>query len=213
MPARHGALRRFFRSSRAAAALCPDDLIGSLTYFFRWGPHDAAGLTRRERARDEREQARTVVRDEHELRGVVDVGAREHGSGDGTPARALPELEVAAGALNFPDVLICRGGDQVRPPLPFTPGAEVAGRVLAVGEGVDPALVGRRVIAVPDFGPGGFTEITVARASQVFPIPDTMPDVEAAALHVTYQTGHLALHRRAAIRPGETRRQRTISKE
>ena len=40
--------------------------------------------------------------------------------------------------------------------------------------------------------------------SQVFPIPDTMPDVEAAALHVTYQTGHLALHRRAAIRPGET---------
>ncbi|MFM7270783.1 MAG: NADPH:quinone oxidoreductase family protein [Actinomycetes bacterium] len=120
------------------------------------------------------------------------------------PGRGAVQVEVAAGALNFPDVLICRGGYQVRPPLPFTPGAEVAGRVLAVGEGVDPALVGRRVIAVPDFGPGGFTEITVARASQVFPIPDTMPDVEAAALHVTYQTGHLALHRRAAIRPGET---------
>jgi NADPH2:quinone reductase len=38
----------------------------------------------------------------------------------------------------------------------------------------------------------------------VFPIPDSLPDVEAAALHVTYQTGHLALHRRAGIRPGET---------
>lgn len=113
-------------------------------------------------------------------------------------------VEVAAGALNFPDVLMCRGGYQVRPPLPFTPGAEVAGLVTAVGEGADPALIGRRVIAVPDFGPGGFTEVTVARAAQVFPIPETMPDVEAAALHVTYQTGHLALHRRAAIRPGET---------
>lgn len=113
-------------------------------------------------------------------------------------------VEVAAGALNFPDVLMCRGGYQVRPPLPFTPGAEVAGLVTAVGEGADPGLIGRRVIAVPDFGPGGFTEVTVARAAQVFPIPETMPDVEAAALHVTYQTGHLALHRRAAIRPGET---------
>lgn len=113
-------------------------------------------------------------------------------------------IEVAAGALNFPDVLICRGGYQVRPPLPFTPGAEVAGTVTAIGDGVDPALLGRRVIAVPDFGPGGFTEATLARAAQVFPIPDSLPDDEAAALHVTYQTGHLALHRRAAIRPGET---------
>jgi len=111
---------------------------------------------------------------------------------------------VAAGALNFPDVLICRGGYQVKPPLPFTPGAEVAGTVTALGAGVDPALLGRRVIAVPDFGPGGFTEVTLARASQVFPIPDSLPDVEAAALHVTYQTGQLALHRRAGIEPGET---------
>jgi NADPH2:quinone reductase len=111
---------------------------------------------------------------------------------------------VAAGALNFPDVLICRGGYQVKPPLPFTPGAEVAGTVTALGAGVDPALLGRRVIAVPDFGPGGFTEVTLARASQVLPIPDSLPDVEAAALHVTYQTGHLALHRRAGIEPGET---------
>lgn len=113
-------------------------------------------------------------------------------------------VAVAAGALNFPDVLICRGGYQVKPPLPFTPGAEVAGTVTALGEGVDPTLLGRRVIAVPDFGPGGFTEVTLARASQVFPIPDSLPDVEAAALHVTYQTGHLALHRRAGLRAGET---------
>jgi NADPH2:quinone reductase len=120
------------------------------------------------------------------------------------PGRGAVRVEVAAGALNFPDVLICRGGYQVKPPLPFTPGAEVAGTVTAVGPEVDAGLLGRRVIAVPDFGPGGFTEVTLARASQVFPIPDSFPDVEAAALHVTYQTGHLALHRRAAIRPGET---------
>src|SRR5436190_11439149 len=113
-------------------------------------------------------------------------------------------LRVHAAALNFPDVLMCRGEYQVKPPLPFTPGAEVSGVVRAVGEGVDAELVGRRVIAVPRFGDGGFTERTVAPAGTVFPIPDSLGDAAAAALHVTYQTGHVALHRRAQLRTGET---------
>ena len=113
-------------------------------------------------------------------------------------------IEVMAGALNFPDVLMCRGGYQVKPNLPFTPGVEVAGVVTDVGEGVASDLVGKRVLAVPDSGVGGFAEQTLARVSQVFRIPDDMPFEDAAALHVTYQTGHLALHRRAQIQSGET---------
>lgn len=113
-------------------------------------------------------------------------------------------IEVMAGALNFSDVLMCRGGYQVKPELPFTPGVEVAGVVRSVGDGVSADLIGERVLAVPDSGLGGLAEQTIARVSQVFRIPESMPFEDAAALHVTYQTSHLALHRRAAIEPGET---------
>jgi NADPH2:quinone reductase len=113
-------------------------------------------------------------------------------------------IDVAAASLNFPDVLMCRGEYQVKPPLPFTPGAEVAGLVTTVGEGVDPGFVGRRVLAIPAFGHGGFTEQTLAPVGGVFLIPESLGWHAAAALHVTYQTGHLALHRRAELRAGET---------
>jgi len=60
------------------------------------------------------------------------------------------------------------------------------------------------VLAIPSFGGGGFTESTTASAGAVFKVPDSMPYAAAAALHVVYQTGHLALHRSANIRAGET---------
>jgi NADPH:quinone reductase and related Zn-dependent oxidoreductases len=113
-------------------------------------------------------------------------------------------IDVAAASLNFPDVLMCRGEYQVKPPLPFTPGAEVAGTVVELGDGADASLLGRRVIAIPRFGLGGFTQQTVSPTSTVFPIPDTLDDAAASALHVTYQTGHVALHRRAHLQAGET---------
>ncbi len=115
-------------------------------------------------------------------------------------------LRVHAASLNFPDVLMARGEYQVKPPLPFTPGAEVAGVVDAVADGVTDAGLepGARVLAIPNFGNGGFTEFTTADASTVFPIPDSMPFGAASALHVVYQTGYLALHRRAQLQPGET---------
>jgi NADPH2:quinone reductase len=124
----------------------------------------------------------------------------------GTPAAGPGEVvvDVAAASLNFPDVLMCRGEYQVKPPVPFTPGAEVSGVVTAIGPDADGSLLGRRVIAIPRFGAGGFTEQTVAPVSTVFPIPDSLDDAAAAALHVTYQTGHVALHRRARIAAGET---------
>jgi NADPH2:quinone reductase len=120
------------------------------------------------------------------------------------PRAGEVRLRVYAAALNFPDVLMCRGEYQVKPPLPFTPGAEVAGVVDALGPGVDTFAVGERVLAIPAFGPGGFTEYTTASAAGgVFPIPAAMPFDAASALHVVYQTGHLALHRRAHLQPGE----------
>jgi len=113
-------------------------------------------------------------------------------------------VDVAAASLNFPDVLMCRGEYQVRSPLPFTPGLEVSGVVRAVGAEVDGDLVGRRVLAFSTSGSGGLAEQTVASVTSTFPIPDSLGDAAASALHVTYQTGHVALHRRARLQPGET---------
>jgi NADPH2:quinone reductase len=113
-------------------------------------------------------------------------------------------LRVHAASLNFPDVLLCRGEYQVKPPVPFTPGAEVAGVIEELGDGVEGVAVGDRVLAIPSFGGGGFAESTIASAASVFPIPESMPFAAGAALHVVYQTGHLALHQRARIQAGET---------
>jgi NADPH2:quinone reductase len=103
-------------------------------------------------------------------------------------------LRVRAANINFPDVLMCRGQYQVRPPLPFTPGVEIC------GETED----GRRVIANPALPHGGFAEYAVADAAALLPAPDSLDDAEAAALHIGYQTGWFGLHRRARLEAGET---------
>jgi NADPH2:quinone reductase len=129
---------------------------------------------------------------------VEDVEVPEPGPGD-------VRIRVHGASLNFPDVLMCRGEYQVKPPLPFTPGAELAGVVDEVGAGVEHVKPGDRVLAIPNFGNGAFTEFTTANATGgVFPIPDSMSFAAASAFHVVYQTGHLALHRRAHLQPGET---------
>ncbi|MFF0445333.1 NADPH:quinone oxidoreductase family protein [Streptomyces sp. NPDC004609] len=103
-------------------------------------------------------------------------------------------LKVRAANINFPDALLCRGQYQVRPPLPFTPGLEIC------GETED----GRRVVAGPALPRGGLAEYVVADEAAVLPAPESLDDAEAAALHIGYQTGWFGLHRRAALRPGET---------
>ncbi|MFE1439909.1 NADPH:quinone oxidoreductase family protein [Streptomyces sp. NPDC058739] len=111
-----------------------------------------------------------------------------------TPGDGQVLLKVRAANINFPDVLMCRGHYQVRPPLPFTPGVEIC------GETED----GRRVIANPALPHGGFAEYAVADAAALLPAPDSLDDAEAAALHIGYQTGWFGLHRRAALEAGET---------
>jgi NADPH2:quinone reductase len=112
-------------------------------------------------------------------------------------------VEVEAAALNFFDTLLCRGEYQERPELPFTPGGEATGTIIAVGEGVD-LEEGLRVIATP-FPSGGYAEkVTVPAQGGIFPIPDAMPPEAAAALHVAYQSAFFGLHRRANLSEGET---------
>jgi len=112
-------------------------------------------------------------------------------------------IEVRAAALNFFDILLCRGEYQERPELPFTPGGEISGTVLETGDGAD-LQIGRRVIATPPLPRGGYADKVAVPESSVFPIPESMPFEEAAALPITYQTGHVALHHRAQLESGET---------
>lgn len=110
------------------------------------------------------------------------------------PGEGQQLLRVRAANINFPDALLCRGQYQVRPPLPFTPGVEIC------GETED----GRRVIANPALPRGGLAEYVVADSAALLPAPDALDDAEAAALHIGYQTGWFGLHRRAALKEGET---------
>ncbi|MDX3096911.1 NADPH:quinone oxidoreductase family protein [Streptomyces sp. ME19-03-3] len=113
-------------------------------------------------------------------------------------------LKVRAANVNFPDALLCRGHYQVRPPLPFTPGVEFCGEVVAVGEGVTGHASGDRVVAPAALPGGAFAELAVVPAARVLPAPPGLDDAEAAALHIGYQTGWFGLHRRAGLREGET---------
>jgi len=141
-----------------------------------------------------------VVRELGEPRAVVtiaDVPTPE-------PSAGQVLVEVLAGAINFPDVLMIRGGYQERPPLPFTPGVEVCGRVVGVGEGVAGVPLGARVLGTTAMPTGGLAEYCLMPASDVHPAPASLDDAQAAALHIAYQTGWFSLHRRAQLRPGET---------
>jgi NADPH2:quinone reductase len=100
-------------------------------------------------------------------------------------------------------VLLCRGEYQEKPSLPFTPGTEIVGTVVAAGAQAT-ATPGARVLGRAVLPDGGLAEQTRVPAHRVLPVPDTLDDATAAALHVTYQTAWFGLHRRARIQEGET---------
>ncbi|WAP52796.1 NADPH:quinone oxidoreductase family protein [Arthrobacter sp. ATA002] len=110
-------------------------------------------------------------------------------------------LKTLAVALNFPDVLLCRGEYQEKPELPFVPGIELCGIVTGIGDGVTGFRLGERVIATHL---GVMAEEVQVPGATAFPAPDSLSDAEAAALCIGYQTGYFGLHRRAGIAPGET---------
>jgi NADPH2:quinone reductase len=121
------------------------------------------------------------------------------------PTEGLVRIAVEAAAVNFFDSLQISGSYQVRPELPFVPGTEVAGVVVAAppGSGVSP---GDRVLArlrQQGLMQGGYSELVEALPELTVRIPDGMPFDEAAAFFVNYQTGWFGLVRRARLQPGE----------
>jgi NADPH2:quinone reductase len=111
-------------------------------------------------------------------------------------------IEVAAAAINFPDVLVIAGRYQIKPPLPFVPGKELAGTVLEVGPGVHNLKVGDRVMALVEYG--AFCQQAIAPADACFKVPPGIPLTHAAGIGIAYQTAYFALHHRGRLEAGET---------
>ncbi len=120
------------------------------------------------------------------------------------PGRGQLVVRVLGAAANFPDVLMSRGLYQVRPDLPFTPGVELCGEVVATGDGATRFAPGDRVLGTAVLPHGGFAEFALMDQATTFAAPDALDDAQAASLHIGYQTGWFALHRRTQLRAGET---------
>ncbi|MCW2787539.1 MAG: Alcohol dehydrogenase zinc-binding domain protein [Marmoricola sp.] len=113
-------------------------------------------------------------------------------------------IKVSAAALNFNDILRCRGGlVSVPKEPPFTLGMDVCGVVEAAGEGAE-NWIGHRVVGVSKDAFGGIAEYTTAPASGVFAAPEQLDDSQAAAFLLPFHTIYLALHVRAGLQAGET---------
>ncbi len=121
---------------------------------------------------------------------------------DPVPAAGQVLVEVHAASLNFPDLLVIQGLYQFKPEPPFVPGAETAGVIAALGDGVDGLTVGQKVATVGVAG--GFAELRVVDADSVIPLPEDAELQLAAATTMTYATSYHALVQRAHLVPGET---------
>ncbi len=119
-----------------------------------------------------------------------------------SPGKGEILVDIKAAGVNFPDVLTVQGKYQFKPELPFVPGAEVAGIVTAVGEGVTSRKVGDKVISTLQIG--GFSEQCVASEHGSFGMGETMSFEQAAGFAITYGTSYYALKQQANIQPGET---------
>jgi NADPH:quinone reductase len=139
------------------------------------------------------------------------VLARRYGPPETLSVEDLPSLSAAPGevvvavhaaAVNFPDTLIIEDKYQIKPPLPFSPGGEVAGVVKALGEGVKGLRVGDPVIAACRWG--GFAEEVLVAPDRLVPVPRGVSMEAAASLMMTYGTTQYALQDCAHLAPGET---------
>lgn len=112
-------------------------------------------------------------------------------------------VRVGASGVNFPDTLIIEGRYQVRPPMPFTPGFDVAGTVVATGSGVTRFVPGDRIMGLVSAGYGAFAELAITDEARAEPIPDGMDDVTATAFYTAYGTSYHALVQRGRLAAGE----------
>jgi NADPH2:quinone reductase len=119
-----------------------------------------------------------------------------------TPGPGEVVVSVKAAGVNFPDVLIIENKYQVKPPLPFSPGSELAGVVKTVGADVVGFKAGDSVMAITGYG--AFAEEVAVDAKRLLPMPSGMDFVRAAAFGLTYATSEHALCDRGALKAGET---------
>jgi NADPH2:quinone reductase len=110
-------------------------------------------------------------------------------------------VAVEAAGVNYVDALFVQGRYQIKPPVPFIPGSEIAGTITSVGEGVDPGMVGRRVVSM--CGLGGFAEQVAVPADAAVPIPDVLDAAKAAAFVQSYCTARFALRERGRLQADE----------
>jgi NADPH2:quinone reductase len=111
-------------------------------------------------------------------------------------------VSVKTASVNFPDVLIIQNKYQLKPPLPFSPGSELAGVVKSVGDGVTRWKPGDPVMAITGYG--AFAEEVQVDVNRLLPIPTGMDFVSAAAFGLTYATSEHALCDRGELKAGET---------
>jgi len=146
-----------------------------------------------------------------ERKGMIAVLCESHGPPENLVLRELPDPVAEPGevlvapsrvALNFFDTLIIADKYQIKPDLPFSPGGEFCGRVVALGEGVSGFEPGQRVAGYCSYGAA---RSRLALASDLLtPVPDELDDDRAAGLFITYGTTLYALKQRAGLRAGET---------
>jgi NADPH2:quinone reductase len=139
------------------------------------------------------------------------VLCREFGAVDKLELAELPAPAVAPGSVrvavhavgvNFADLLIVQGKYQEKPPLPFSPGFEIAGVVTELGRGAEGLRLGDRVLGTMEHG--AYADEAVLPADRVLVIPAAMDFPTAAGFPVAYGTSHGALEWRARLKPGET---------
>ena len=111
-------------------------------------------------------------------------------------------IRVHATAINYPDVIILEDKYQLKPPRPFAPGGEIAGEVVALGEGVSGWSIGDRILAVLGFG--GLAELVAIPAKAAFRLPAKRSFIEGSALLLTYATSIHALYDRGRLAAGQT---------
>ncbi|MET4700252.1 NADPH2:quinone reductase [Constrictibacter sp. MBR-5] len=131
----------------------------------------------------------------HDLLRIEDWPEPEPGPGE-------VQVAVAAVGVNYVDMLMCAGGYQLKPELPFVPGLEAAGTVRKLGPDVTGVAVGDRVISA--HRPGAFAEYAVCGADKLWPVPEGFDFAEAATFRSAFHTAYHALAQRAHLKAGET---------
>jgi NADPH:quinone reductase-like Zn-dependent oxidoreductase len=112
-------------------------------------------------------------------------------------------VSMEAAPINPSDFLLVRGIYAVRPPLPFSLGAEGVGRVKETGSKVNTGLLGKRVVIVPNYEQGTWSDKVVVPVRNIVPVPDDVDPLQLAMVGINPATAYLLLHRYVSLMPGD----------